>query len=130
MEHPIIEQVETTDMSVRGGRPRNRASPGLHRNQDPSPTSISEEISAARTFGNRPRAQGPVHVVLPERGELPGDQMVALRGWYTSLQREFSNIIERCTNTEFLSDEWWELIDEAETCNNTAETILRFIRGA
>lgn len=129
MERPIIEQIETSNMSVRGGRPRNSPSTGIPGSQVPSPTSISEEISAARTFGNRPRAQGPVHVILPERGELPGDTMVVLREWYRKLQHEFSAIIERCTNEEFLSEQWWDLIDEAETVNNTAETILGFIRG-
>lgn len=130
MERPIIEQIQTDAMSVRGGRPRNRASTGLPGNEEPSPTSITEEITAARSFGNRPRAQGPMHVILPEAGELPGDSLLAIRSWCINLQREFSAVIDRATREEFLSEGWWECIDEAETISNTRETLLGYLRGA
>lgn len=130
MEIPILEQIETNDMSVRGGRSRNRASAGLPRNESTSPSSVAQEIAAARTFGEGPRNQRASNVILPEAGELPGDAMVAIRIWCRNLSREFSNVIDRAAREEFLSEQWWEAIDEAETISNTRETLLGYLRGA
>lgn len=129
MERPIIEQIETSDMSVRGGRARNRTPSNIPRDEIPSPTSISEEISAARSYGGRQRAQGPMHVILPEAGELPGNAVVEIREWCRKLSEQFSEVIDRCTREEFLSEQWWDLIDEAETISNTRETLLGYLRG-
>lgn len=130
MERAIIEQIETHDMSVRGGRPRNRASAGVPRNEIPSPSSVAQEIAAARSFGEGPRNQRTSNVILPEAGELPGDAVVAIRSWCVNLSREFSNVIERAAREEFLSEQWWDAIDEAETISNTRETLLGYLRGA
>lgn len=125
MAHGEPEVIHSTARS-RGTRDRTYS--GVLRGIDTLQTNPNEEINPQSTLGEGERNTLTSNVILPEDGELPGDTMVAMREWYRNLRREFSRIINRATEVEFLTEEWWELIDEAETIQHTAETILGFIR--
>lgn len=123
-------QPETISCTTGTGGRGDRAHSRVLRSNEPMQIGSDEEVNTTGSLGEGERHSRTSNVILPERGELPGDSVVAMRRWYHHLQHEFSRVVGRATEVEFLSDEWWELISEAETISDTAETILGFIRGA
>lgn len=129
MDRPILTQIETTDLSTGEGRQRNRASTRVSGTQTTSTTDVLEAMATQSALRESTGQSRTSNVILPERGELPGDTVLAMRQWYRDLQREFSRLVNEATRVEFISEEWWELLNQIEIIADTSETILGFIRG-
>ena len=113
-----------------GGRRRRDSTPTRVRgNEGPMQIGSDEEIERESTLGEGDGDQIPSTVILPERGELTGDEMVGVRGLLQLLRRRLAYIIERSHGTEFLSEQWWDNIDQIEAIGNSIEIIRREFRS-
>jgi len=127
-----MEPIEREDSNMpageRGGR--DIAPTRLFGDEESMQTGSDEETERESSLGSGEGIEEASNLILPERGDIDGNEMVAIRGLLSVLRRRMADLAVRSRQTTFLDDEWWECINEIEVVGNTIEALRRtFVRN-
>lgn len=120
-----IECGENTFGPIGEGRRRNNSPTRVPGDEESMQVGSSQETELASSLGESTGESTTSNVILPERGDIDGDEMVVVRRFIGILRRRLAALTAECHEVQFLSEEWWELINTIETIGNTIETLRR-----
>ena len=106
----------------------NNAPPRVPRMERSESISSVQEAVPTGTLGEGPWGPSRLHYVLPEAGELTGDEMVEARRWLTILRGRITELSEEARRQPPGEEQWYEIIDEITATSHSIDALRRIFR--
>ena len=121
---------ETSDMSIGdGGNTPHPTPTRLFGDEESCTPFSSQETESESTLGGSEGIPSTSNIVLPERGDIDGSEILAVRRLLCKIRRRITYLVTKSHELTFLDDEWWECINEIEALGNTIQALQREYRS-